>query len=467
MTDSNQHSRQSRWVVSQVGRREDYAAARAFHRSGNLARLYTDCWASTGRSVLARCPRGVRDLRNRYHPDVPRRSVVSFTPRFTAGHLCRVLRGWPRSAAALREHHLGVSRSYDRMVARHLRRHGPGEGAGAFLGFTSGALRSLRAASEMGLGTVLDQVDAAQVDWRIVAEEVNRWPGWEPHEPWAWGPQAYWDTVAEEWAAADVILVNSEFSRDALIRQGVAPAKLIVVPLAFEAGASAASPGGPRTAERADQSAGAGGTLRVLWLGSVTLRKGIQYLVGAARELLSADVEFLVAGPVGVTPHALATFPPNVRVLGKVSGPPKAELYRSADVFVLPTLSDGFAITQIEAMAFGLPVVATPNCGRVVTHGRDGLIVPARDPAALADALLSLARDRPLLAEMSEQALLKSRQFSLDNYARTMQSELRRVGFRGAAVDSDESVEGVEVAETAGRIGSSADEAARPLRAAG
>ena len=64
-------------------------------------------------------------------------------------------------------------------------------------------------------------------------------------------------------------------------------------------------------------------------------------------------------------------------------------------MFVLPTLSDGFAITQLEAMAHGLPVVATPNCGRVVTDGEDGLIVPPADADALASAIDRWPRTRP------------------------------------------------------------------------
>jgi len=58
-----------------------------------------------------------------------------------------------------------------------------------------------------------------------------------------------------------------------------------------------------------------------------------------------------------------------------------------------------------EAMAHGLPVVTTPNCGRVVTDGVDGLMVPARDGQALAEAIEQLDDDRSLLRKMSENAL--------------------------------------------------------------
>jgi glycosyltransferase involved in cell wall biosynthesis len=89
-------------------------------------------------------------------------------------------------------------------------------------------------------------------------------------------------------------------------------------------------------------------------------------------------------------------------------------LYRSSDVFVLPTISDGFAITQLEALAHGLPLIVTPNCGDAVRHGIDGLRVPIRDPGALADAIRRFADDRSFLEQASRAAQRRARDFSLD-----------------------------------------------------
>jgi glycosyltransferase involved in cell wall biosynthesis len=80
----------------------------------------------------------------------------------------------------------------------------------------------------------------------------------------------------------------------------------------------------------------------------------------------------------------------------------------------LPTLSDGFAITQLEAMAHGLPVIATPRCGEVVIPGQNGLLVPPADGEALAEAIATFVRDRERLEAMAEGALRTSRKFGLD-----------------------------------------------------
>ena len=100
-----------------------------------------------------------------------------------------------------------------------------------------------------------------------------------------------------------------------------------------------------------------------------------------------------IVGPIGISREALASAPSNLRFEGPLPRIETGAAYRWADVFVLPTLSDGFAVTQLEAMAHGLPVVATPNCGDVVTHERDGLIVPIRDPHALARGIGRLTFD--------------------------------------------------------------------------
>ena len=70
-----------------------------------------------------------------------------------------------------------------------------------------------------------------------------------------------------------------------------------------------------------------------------------------------------------------------------------AERYRAADIFILPTLSDGFAITQLEAQAYGLPVISSRFCGRVVQSGRNGLILEEPSAACIAAAIRDCIAD--------------------------------------------------------------------------
>ena len=132
-----------------------------------------------------------------------------------------------------------------------------------------------------------------------------------------------------------------------------------------------------------------GVVLRVLWLGTLCLRKGLPYAMEAARMLLRAPVSFTLSGPLGVQASGL-NLPANTRYVGQVPRPLAAQLYASHDVFLFPTLSDGFGLTQVEAISYGLPVIATPCCGQVIEDGVSGFLVPPRDSRAIADAVESL-----------------------------------------------------------------------------
>jgi glycosyltransferase involved in cell wall biosynthesis len=98
---------------------------------------------------------------------------------------------------------------------------------------------------------------------------------------------------------------------------------------------------------------------------------------------------------------------------------PRSEIgheFAEADVFVFPTLSDGFGIVLAEALRAGLPIVATPNCADVVEHGVNGLRVPTDRGDALADAIATIVSDRALREAMSRESRRVFRRFTLEAY---------------------------------------------------
>ena len=142
--------------------------------------------------------------------------------------------------------------------------------------------------------------------------------------------------------------------------------------------------------------------MRVLFLGQAIVRKGIHDLADAARLLGDGPCHFDVVGRHPALPTGI---PSSMTFHGQVPRNQATEWFERADVFVLPTHSDGFALTQLEAMAHGLPVIATPCCGEVVQDGINGVVVPAGDAAVLAEAIRGLAREPQRLAAMSRAAL--------------------------------------------------------------
>jgi len=260
---------------------------------------------------------------------------------------------------------------------------------------------------------MVDQIDPARTEERIVMEEQRR----HPKLARSLGPipEAYFRRMEEEWAEANVVLVNSQWSKMALIEQGVPGAKIEIIPIPFE----------PIEAPLRKRSRG---VLRVLWLGTLNLRKGLPYAIEAARLLASAPVQFTFAGPLEVSDSALE-LPANARYIGQVPRTLAKGMYSAQDVFLLPTLSDGFALTQVEAISHGLPVIATPCCGQVVEHGVSGFIVPPRDSRSIAEALEELLEPGRLEA-MSAAAVARASAFSpsriLPDYLRVLRLDQRR-----------------------------------------
>jgi glycosyltransferase involved in cell wall biosynthesis len=120
--------------------------------------------------------------------------------------------------------------------------------------------------------------------------------------------------------------------------------------------------------------------------------------------------------------------------VGRIQRNDIARIYRQAHLFVLPTISDGFAIVQLEAMAHGLPVITTPNCGRVVDDGQDGIIVPAMNSEAIVTAIARLDANRKQLVAMSRQAFDKAGQFELPRNAEQIEEAIRVFKTERAAV---------------------------------
>jgi glycosyltransferase involved in cell wall biosynthesis len=132
-----------------------------------------------------------------------------------------------------------------------------------------------------------------------------------------------------------------------------------------------------------------------LFAGGDALRKGLHYLGEAAsllkKEISELDVRVAGALPDKVTQHTICK---DLHFLGKLTSEQMKEEYLSADCFVLPSLSEGFAGVVAEAIGAGCPVVVTKESGSPVVHEREGLVIPSKNPQAIADAITRIVSDR-------------------------------------------------------------------------
>lgn len=347
------------WICCQVGAREHYAVPRALQQAGQLAQLITDAWVPT-RSVIHRLPSpSVASLRERFHADLPQTSIRAFTGSlicFELSQRIQKISGWERTIAR--------NNWFQHKAVQSLAAIAPFlKSRPTLFAYSYAALELFRFAKAQGWRTILSQIDPGLMEEQLVFEEHAKHAVYQ--STWQPAPPDYWTHWQQECSLADRIVVNSLWSSQALQEIGIPKQKIDVVPLAYQPPESARDFVRTYPTTFSDQR-----PLRVLFLGQVILRKGIVALLEAAEMLRSRPIEFWVVGT-----QEIAKPQSHVRIqwVNAVPRSVTAQYYQLADVFLFPTLSDGFGLTQLEAQAWKLPIIASRYCGDVVIDQVNGL----------------------------------------------------------------------------------------------
>ena len=228
-----------------------------------------------------------------------------------------------------------------------------------------------------------------------------------------------------EYSLADILLVYSDFHKKTFELEGFPEDRLFVVPLWIDP--VFWHPTKPKRVADMKRDI----PLRVLFVGAVNLRKGIPFLLRAIAECGKA-VQLTMIGPrSSQTSRLLDHTMSNVRYLGAQPKVLLREAYQSHDLFVLPSVSNSFGYVALEAMACGLPVIVTENCGAPVPDA--SWRVPAMDPDSLAEHIMKYADDRTLVLNDGERAASFAAEFTPGCYRRNIQSLLKDILCRQAA----------------------------------
>ncbi len=296
------------------------------------------------------------------------------------------------------------------------------DGGDVLVGWSQVSLRSLERARELAMPTVLEHPMTHVSTWaRLMDEEYSRWP--HGRERYNDLPRLLMARMRREYQTADYISVLSSFAAKTFVDEGVAERRLLRLPLGVDVERFT-----PPAQPRRD------GPLRLLYVGRLELLKGIPYLLQAVRGL--AGVELTLAG--WVLPEiesVLRQFDaPFIHLLGQRSAAELPELYRAADVLLFPSVNDAMGLVLLEAMACGLPVVASENSGApdIVDEGVDGFVVPARNVEALRQRIVELRDDperRLAMGVAARQKVLA--RYREPDYAARLVAALRLVGSGG------------------------------------
>ena len=380
--------------------------------AGLLARFVTTVAVRDSDWFVRSLPAAIRDELLRRSFDLPASLIETHPLR----ELCR-LTAQKTATRFLTRHETGifscdaVYRALDRTVARSL----PGAVKRCRLtgvyAYEDGALETFRTARDLGLGRLYDLPIAYwEASCRLMEQELERLPEWKATMEAIQNSESKLARKTAELELADTVICPSKFVYDTLPAAVRQTKRCVIAPF----GSPLARPAPPV------RTAAATGPLRVLFAGSMSQRKGLADLFAAMKLVGSRNVQLIVFGsPIAPMPFYRSQYPdfiyesprPNREVLA---------LMETCDILVLPSLVEGRALVQQEALSCGLPLIITPNTGGedLIEEGRTGFLVPIRSPAAIAEKIDWFASHRAELEDMRQHARNKAAMYTWDRYSK-------------------------------------------------
>jgi glycosyltransferase involved in cell wall biosynthesis len=394
------------------------AVLTALDRAGLLARFVTTLgWSQNSYPILTAKMRG--RLRRNYALPADKIDIHPFreSVRLLADFLrARVLTAHESGWASIDR----VWQSLDREAARRLRHGGCGPDVRAVYAYEDCAERLFATACDLGLKRVYDLPIAYwKTTQRLLHEEAQRYPDWEPTLGATRDSEEKLSRKTREIDLAELVICPSRFVLESLPPEVRAKKHCLV--------ALFGSPVATSNEERSTTRSA--GPLRVLFVGALTQRKGLADLFAAMKMIDSAAVELVV---MGSTIRSLSWYRDQFPDFTYEPPRPHREVLRlmqSCDVFVLPSIVEGRALVQQEAMACGLPLIATRNAGAddLIEEGATGFLVPVRSPEVMAEKIGWCAANRSLLSGMGIAARERAGELRWHAYGETIVSAIREL----------------------------------------
>jgi len=386
MAEDSSEGHPVRVLLAHPGTQHSHHLARQLERHQMLECFWTGLGFaenSTG-AVIARLMRslpGMRGLGSRVVHGVPRARIRT-TP-FIEFRALRQLRGGGDPVGVLHERNATFQAAIPDLAIRN---------GDAVIGFDTSSWSLAGRCAKQGKPFYLDRTIAhPAVLERLMTELALKYPEWTGPIVPRLAEVVEAETI--EHSLARQIVVGGSFARETLVAQGIAPERITVNPYGVDWSRFSAIEASQEVRP-----------FRFLYVGSVIARKGIPVLLDAWRALAPRDAELWIAGSIGARERGLIPELPGLRLLGQIAHSEMASVYANCDVFVLPSLFEGFGLVILEALASGLPVVSTPHTGAVeaVTEDILGRLVPVASVDALIEAMrhyLSSPPNRPVVAD--------------------------------------------------------------------
>jgi glycosyltransferase involved in cell wall biosynthesis len=395
-------------AVHPFGNANVRAVLAALDRHDQLAKFITTLGWSTSAPFLQSLPANLRAEMMRRAYDLPPGKIATHAAREIIRQLAdklglRLLTKHETGAASIDR----VWNRLDEIAAQFLRDNRERLNIRAVYAYEDCAARLFETARELGVRRVYDLPiaywDTAQ---RLLREEAQRYPEWEPTLGGTRDSAEKLARKTRELDLAETVICPSAFVLDSLPEPARLSKKCVVAPFG--------SP--PHITDVSHRTYAK--PVRFLFAGALTQRKGLADLFAAMKLVDSDQAELVVMGspvlPLAFYRNQYAHF---------TYEPPRPhaaflELMDSCDVLVLPSIVEGRALVQQEAMSRGLPLIVTRNAGGedLIIEGQTGFLVPAGQPAAIAEKIEWFLQNRDKLPGMSVAARAKAAELTWSAY---------------------------------------------------
>jgi glycosyltransferase involved in cell wall biosynthesis len=310
-----------------------------------------------------------------------------------------------------------VYQTLDKSVAKRLKVLVEKNTVNAVYGYEDGALNTFRQAKKLGLKCIYDLPIAYWATSRkLLQEEAERLPDWA--QTLGGGVNDSEEKLrrkTEELELADVVVGPGEFVLNS-IPDWATSKRLIMTPYG-----SPVSSHSPKINTRTQK-----GKLRVLFVGSMTQRKGLADLIAAVNLLDSPNLELVIMGSLVAPMQFYRNQTRSFEYLPNRSHRQVLDLMRSCDVLCLPSIVEGRALVMQEAMSQGLPIIITANTGGtdLIEDGKTGFLVPIRSPESIAEKLAWFLDNRNLIPQMGVESFNHAQRYTWDAYGSNIVSAL-------------------------------------------
>jgi len=231
------------------------------------------------------------------------------------------------------------------------------------------------------------------------------------------------DKEKMEYQLADHIMVPTEFARQTFLVRGFPEKKIIKIPYGVDL----------KEFRKKKSNKKKGLLFRIIYTGTLSIRKGVLYLLKSFEELNLKNSQLLMIGNVdSEIKLKINKYRSNKKIVFKksISQSKLSEQYSSSNVFITCSIEEGLSMVQLQAMSCGLPIICTPNSGgdEIVDNGIDGFILPIRDIKELKKKILYLYNNQSICFEMGIRAQKKIKDsFSWETYGKNVISTYQKL----------------------------------------